>query len=67
MLEYLYQALASKWGIVVAFSDVTLGRARLYADRKKAADPDLSCLQFRPDPLEPDTKLWIIKGENKDA
>lgn len=61
---YLYQALASKWGIVLRTDNVPVLRARLYKARAEAQDPDLACLQFRPNPYAQDSELWIVKGEH---
>jgi hypothetical protein len=67
VLGYLYQAMASKFGIVLRTDNIPVLRARLYKARAESGDEDLSCLQFRPDPAEPTSLLWIIKGEKKDA
>lgn len=61
-LSYLYQAMASDKGIVVAFSNVQLGQAKLYRARALSGDPDLKILQIRPSPVSPDEEIWIIKG-----
>lgn len=65
LLSYLYQAMASRFGIVMRTDNLAILRARLYKARAESGDDDLSCLQFRPDPAAPDSRLWIIKGEQK--
>lgn len=67
LMEYLYRALASKYGIEVETDNLPLLRARLYKARADAMDPDLIRLQFRPDPGNLDTRLWIIKGAEPDV
>lgn len=66
MLQYLYKALASKWGIALTTNNIVNARARLYKARAESGDTDLSRLQFRPNPHNP-SELWIVKGEQKDA
>lgn len=65
LTSLLYQALGSRFGIVLRTDNLPVLRARLYKARAETLDEDLSCLQFRPDPSAPDTRLWIIKGEKK--
>lgn len=67
MLELLYQALHSAHGIVVRTDDVQFLRQKLYAERRKAADPALAVLSFAPSPVNPEGELWIIKRESPDA
>lgn len=62
MIEYLYQALTSPFGIKLATSNIAHTRAKCYKARAEAQDPDLARLQFRPHPLGA-PELWIIKGE----
>ena len=45
--EQLYAALAQPIGVVLQCSDPDLARARLYAERTRAADPALAGLQIR--------------------
>jgi len=59
--------MASPFGIVLRTDNIPVLRARLYKARAESGDEDLSILQFRPDPSEPTSLLWIIKGEKKDA
>lgn len=67
LVSYLYQALVSKYGIIVETDNLPILRARLYKARAEAQDPDLARLQLRPDPVSPNTLLWIIKGEKPDV
>lgn len=57
----LYQALAEPIGLVCqAEPSFELGRQRLYAARKRIADPDLDGLQLRASPF-PEGNLLIIR------
>jgi len=60
MLEYLYTALQSKYGIALECNDVGRLRQRLYTERRKAQDPQLALLSFVPSPLNPQ-QLWLVK------
>lgn len=60
-LGYLYQALASTYGLELRiYGDRRAALSKLYAARKKSLDPDLLCLQFRQ--KNDETLLWIVKG-----
>jgi hypothetical protein len=61
-LQFWYDALASKRGVVVAVSDVALARAKLYQARAASGDPALSDLQCRISPVLPSEELWLVKG-----
>lgn len=63
MLEYLYAALNSRFGIKLQTSNVGLLRQRLYAIRKESGDKSLDILSFSPSPTDPST-LWIVKREH---
>ena len=65
MEAYLYQALETKWGIVLTTDNPNVLRARLYRARANLQDPDLARLQIRPSPHAPESEIWIIKGEEK--
>lgn len=60
LLELLYEAYRSEFGIIVNTSDPERLRQKLYAERKK--DPDLRCLSFRISPTNPTAQLFIVKG-----
>jgi hypothetical protein len=60
MLEFLYKALASPFGIVLRTSDVERARQKLYAARREACDESLNALGLTPSPTSPD-ELWIVK------
>lgn len=59
LLEILYAAYNSKFGILVETSDPSRLRQKLYAERRK--DPDLACLSFRISPTHPNSQLMILK------
>lgn len=65
MLELLYEALNSKFGIVVRTNDVERLRQQLYNVRKQ--DPDLAILSFLVSRTAPNSELWILKNESKDS
>lgn len=65
MIEHLYTALRSPYGVIVETDNVTLLRQKLYALRKQ--DPALSVLTFKPSPLNPTGELWIIKRKESDG
>jgi hypothetical protein len=58
MLELLYSALASQFGIRVSTSNLNLLRQKLYALRAK--HEELSCLSLVQSPFDPN-ELWIVK------
>lgn len=60
MLEYLYQALRSNFGIAIDTDDFELTRQKLYRAKRDAADKDLDCLSFVQSPTTPN-QLWIVK------
>lgn len=66
MIDLLYQAMTSPYGIAVATDNVHACQAACYRARIKADDPDLERLQFRPSPTNPEGELWIIKGPKKE-
>lgn len=61
-LEFLYDALHSPFGIVVAVSDIVRARQALYRARADAKDPALDALKISTSPYEPSSELWIIKN-----
>ena len=66
LLEYLYAALRSPHGVCLQTDDVERLRAKLYACRKAALDPELDCLSILPSPTDP-SQLWIIKKGTPDG
>jgi len=60
MLEHLYNALASPFGIILECNDVRALRQRLYTERRAAQDPQLNLLSFVPSPFNPQ-QLWLVK------
>jgi hypothetical protein len=59
LIDLLYQALNTPYGVAVRTSNPERLRQKLYAERKK--DDDLACLSLNISPTEPDSVLWIIK------
>jgi len=62
MLELLYEALASRYGIIVATNNPEALRQQLYKARREAADPDLQQLSIRISPLLPKQEVWIVRN-----
>jgi len=60
-LEFWYAALASKFGVVVAVSDIEHGKQRLYQARAKSGDAALAGIQIRVSPVLPREELWLVK------
>ncbi len=60
MLEYLYHALRSKFGIYLGCSNVTALRGKLYIERTSASDPDLDVISLVISPFNPN-HLWLVK------
>jgi hypothetical protein len=58
MIEFLYAALHSEFGVIVRSVNPKLLRQRLYAARK--TDPALACLSITTSP-EDERDLWIVK------
>jgi hypothetical protein len=59
MLELLFEALMSEYGVVVECDEPLRLRAKLYTERVK--DPQFKCLSFALSPDNPKSELWIIK------
>lgn len=59
MKEFLYDALASEFGIILKTDNPIKLRERLYPLRK--ADAEFADLSFVISPVNPKTELWIIK------
>jgi len=65
MIEHLYSALRSPYGIKVKTNNVERLRQRLYTLKKE--DPQFSVLSLVPSPLDPEI-LWIVKrSEHNDG
>jgi hypothetical protein len=60
-LEFLYAALGSAYGVVIAVSDADAAKQALYRARAKSGDPDLNRLQLRTSPTDPIEHIWIVK------
>lgn len=61
LLELLYAALRSPYGLKVRTDNFNLLRNKLYAIRRQ--HKELSSLSLTSSPLEPDAVLWIMKNE----
>lgn len=61
LLELLYRAASSPFGIVVTTEDPQALRQALYRERKK--DKDLLSLAFCTSPSSPDSEIWIVKKD----
>jgi hypothetical protein len=61
MLEFLYQALECKIGLVLESNDPVTLRSRLYKARKDSGDPRLQDLVISTSRADPATELWIIR------
>jgi hypothetical protein len=62
LVELLYAAYNSEFGIKVTTSDPDRLRQRMYKERK--IDPCLSCLSFVTSPSNPAGEIWIVKKSN---
>ena len=61
LIELLYRAINSEFGIVVTTSNPELLRQKLYAERKAANDPDLARLSFTLSRTNPESQLLLVK------
>lgn len=59
MLELLYAAFHSQYGIIVETDDPEKLRQKLYPLRKE--NKELVCLSFVISPFNPTRDLWIVK------
>lgn len=59
LIDVLYQALNSEYGVIVRTDNPERLRQKLYAERKK--DSELGCLSINVSPTAPESELWIIK------
>lgn len=62
MIELLYRALETKYGIAIHAVPVETVRQRLYKARSESSDPTLNHLQFRISPVKPEEEIWIVKA-----
>lgn len=60
LMEYWYMALSSAHGVELICNDADGLKARLYATRKEARDPDLSAIKLGVSPFDPN-KVWLMK------
>lgn len=61
LISYLYEALASDFGLVLETEDPERLRQKFYALRK--GDPDLESLSFVISRTNPESQLWIVKRQ----
>lgn len=61
LLELLYAALNSPYGVVIATDDPVRTKQQLY--RERAKDPDLGCLSFLTSPFNPSGELIILRTQ----
>lgn len=59
LIDLLYRAANSEFGIIVETSDVERLRQKLYAERKK--DSALANLSINVSRTQPETQLWIVR------
>lgn len=65
LLSLFYQALASKYGIALAVSDISQAKAKLYKARAESGDSDLSQISIHQSPSLPESELWLVKRPQK--
>jgi hypothetical protein len=66
LLEYWYAALSSPHGVELICNDADGLKARLYAARKDARDPDLMAIKIGVSPFDP-LKVWLMPKGRDDA
>jgi len=64
MKEFLYDALATQFGIILKSDNPEKLRERLY--KLRGAEPEFADLSFIISPLNPETDLWIVKRVNNE-
>lgn len=64
VLELLYEALNSEFGIIVKTSDPVALKQKLYAARRESGDEALLSLTFATSRTSPDTEIWIVRKPN---
>jgi hypothetical protein len=66
VIEYWYQALGSKYGIVIKTDNVGNTLQRLYQARQKSNDPELNKLHLRRSPIDPEA-IWIVRNDAQES
>lgn len=66
-LEFLYDALQTPFGIVLAVDDPNRVKQALYRARAKSGESSLAGLQIRVSPVLPNEELWIVKDLKDDS
>ena len=64
LIDYLYEAMTSERGLILASDDPLALRNKLYAERRK--DPLLAQLSFVLSPINPDGELWVVRTKVPD-
>lgn len=64
-LELLYEALNSEYGLIIDTANAEQFKQKLYQARK--TDEALACLSFHVSPIDPATKIFIVRKEVQDA
>jgi hypothetical protein len=62
VIEFLYAALNSEYGIIIETTDVERLRQQLYKIRREVPDAGFDALSFVPSPTN-EAQLWIVKRE----
>ncbi len=60
MIEYLYDALRSEYGVIIETSSPDKLRQKLYAIMREHK-PEFENLALKVSPLSPTSELWIAK------
>jgi len=66
LINFWYRALHSERGIELVCASAESTRAKLYAARREAKDPDLDLISLTISPFDPH-KLWLIRKDPTDA
>ena len=64
-LSLLYQAKASKYGIVIRVSNFVQCKQTLYTAKRESQDEALKTLIFRPSPFDPENEMWIVRSDGQ--
>lgn len=67
IVQLLYQAAETEWGISVLTDAPAILRARLQRAKQELKDPSLSGLRFRLAPGRADECVFIVKEREVDA
>lgn len=59
LIDFLYKALNSEFGVIVRTDNPERLRQKLYAERKK--DPDLACISINISRTQPESEILLVK------